>query len=75
MDQQDGIVSGKKACDAFAPGLFSIFERKEREHVGYFLAISAFAAVLLCLVHAAATEDDRMGIRFSGEGVKPRDQS
>lgn len=36
---------------------------------------TAIALLFLSLTLAAAREDERMGIRFEGEGVKHRDQS
>ncbi|MGN0990221.1 MAG: hypothetical protein ACI4O4_02075 [Candidatus Ventricola sp.] len=39
------------------------------------LTSASIALLFLILTKAAAQEDDRMGIRFDGEGVKQRDQS
>lgn len=39
------------------------------------LAAAAIVLMFLILTMAAAREDERMGIRFEGEGVKHRDQS
>ena len=39
------------------------------------LAAAAIGLMFLILPKSAAREDDRMGIRFEGEGVKHRDQS
>ena len=39
------------------------------------LAAATIGLMFLILTMAAAREDERMGIRFEGEGVKHRDQS
>ena len=39
------------------------------------LAEAVIVLLILSLTRSAALEDERMGIRFEGEGVKHRDQS
>lgn len=47
----------------------------EREIRMMMLEAALIALLFLILSRSAAREDERMGIRFYGEGVKQRDQS